>query len=267
MTKLNELHNLKRKSIPNKHLDIWMEWMANNLDLAEKEYPEMMELVREMIKETPPYITAAIIEKTPENFSKWKIDIENCLPSTKEKKLKIYIELIELLLYKLEFNTDIENLAVNKIKPELIEMETYFKGILRKPKIQHKKSSYKWCNNPDKELRELYKLMINKYKLIASETTYEQFKAVFTVKPIETINPIKWHQDNASELLYFIYRLEQSNNIAYNPKKADYKKMTDCFVKPDGNEFNAVWKSLKTHLEINLSPNKQKAIDELINNF
>jgi hypothetical protein len=128
-------------------------------------------------------------------------------------------------------------------------------------------SSYQWQTNPDKELPELYSLMISKYKLIASETTLEQFIAAFTGQSIESITPIKWHQENASELLYFIMKLGQSNNIEYNPKKADYQKMTACFVKPDGNQFQAIWKSLKTDIKINLSLDKQKAIDDLINNF
>jgi hypothetical protein len=48
----------------------------------------------------------------------------------------------------------------------------------KKPPKQQKKTSYVWQSNPDKELPELYSLMIKKYKLIAPETTYEQFKAV-----------------------------------------------------------------------------------------
>lgn len=130
-----------------------------------------------------------------------------------------------------------------------------------------KKTSYIWQSNPNKELPELFRLMIDKYKLIASDTTLEQFTATFTGQTIESIIPIKWHQDNASELLYFIQRLEQSYNIEHNPKKADYQKMTGCFVRPDGNQFKASWKSLKTHIETNLSLDKQKAIDELVNNF
>lgn len=137
----------------------------------------------------------------------------------------------------------------------------------QKPPKQQKKTSYVWENNPDKELPELYNLMINEYKLIAPETTYKQFKAVFTGQPIDKIEPVKWHQDNASELLYFIDRLEQLNNIVHNPKRADYQRMTACFVKPDGKQFNAVWKSLKTDIEINLSQDKQKAIYDLVSNF
>jgi hypothetical protein len=132
---------------------------------------------------------------------------------------------------------------------------------------QKQKVGYIWQSNPEKELLELYNLMIDKYKLIAPETTYDQFKAVFTGQPIDDIEPIRWHQDNASELLYFIDRLEQSNNIIYNPNRADYQKLKACFVKPDGKPFNVVWKSLKTNLEINLSSDKQKAIDELLKNF
>jgi hypothetical protein len=147
------------------------------------------------------------------------------------------------------------------------EIDHQQKRPARKPPKQQKKTSYVWQNNPDKELPELYSLMIKKYKLIAPETTPEQFKAVFTGQGTESINPIKWHQDNASELLYFIVRLEQSNNIEHNPKRTDYQKLKACFVKPDGSPFKAVWKSLKKNIDINLSPDKQKAIDELVSNF
>jgi hypothetical protein len=43
--------------------------------------------------------------------------------------------------------------------------------------------------------------------------------------------------------------------------------MTACFVKPDGKPFTASFKELKQTLSINLSQDKQKAIDELVNNF
>ena len=147
------------------------------------------------------------------------------------------------------------------------EIDHQQKRPTRKPPKQQKKTSYVWQGNPDKELPELYRLMLNKYKLIAPETTLEQFKAVFTGQAIESINPIKWHQDNASELLYFIDRLQQTNNIVHNPKKTDYQKMTACFVKPDGKQFKANWKQIKQNISFNLSSDKQNAIDELVNNF
>ena len=140
-------------------------------------------------------------------------------------------------------------------------------GTKERIKSPQKKTSYEWQNEPDKELPELYSLMIDKYKLIAPQTTLEQFKAIFTGQPIESINPIKWHQDNASELLYFIGRLEQLNNVVHNPKRADYQKMTACFVKPDGKPFTANWKQINQTISINLSTEKQKAIDELAGDF
>jgi len=143
------------------------------------------------------------------------------------------------------------------------EIDYQQKKPTRKPPKQQTKTSYVWQSNPDKEIPELYNLMINKYKLIAPETTPEQFKAIFTGQPIEIINPIRWHQDNASELLYFNEAIKNKVNNVWHI----YQRLAACFVKPDGKQFNAVWKSLKTNIEINLSPDKQKAIDELIRNF
>ena len=159
------------------------------------------------------------------------------------------------------------NLMFNIIERTKNEILNYFPDIEGSKRIVKKQEiGYEWQSNPNKELPELYSLM-NKYKLIASETTIEQFTAIFTGQSIDNIKPIKWHQENASELLYFIIKLEQSNNIVHNPKRADYQKMKACFVKPDGQKFENKLKSLKTNIEIELSPDKQKAIDELMINF
>ena len=132
-----------------------------------------------------------------------------------------------------------------------------------KPKKQQNKTTYQWQNNPDKEIPELHRLMIEKYKLIAPETTYEQFKAIFTGQPIDTINPIKWHQDNASELIYFNEAIKSKVNSVWHI----YQRMAACFVKPNGKPFNSSFKELKQTISINLSPDKQRAIDELVNTF
>jgi hypothetical protein len=143
------------------------------------------------------------------------------------------------------------------------EIDYQQKKPTRKSSKQQKKTSFVWQSNPNKELPELYSLMVNECKLIASETTFEQFKAVFTGLPIVSINPIKWHQDNASELLYFNEAIRNKVNNVWNI----YQRLAACFVKPDGKPFKVVWKSLKTHIGINLSPDKQKAIDELVSKF
>ena len=160
-----------------------------------------------------------------------------------------------------------ERVLADNYKEYLLTKKANLKSQSAKGAKQQKKTSYVWQSNPDKELPELYSLMTNKYSLIASETTLGQFTAIFIGQLIQSITPVKWHQDNATELLYFIHRLEQSGNIDYNPKRANYQRMTDCFVKPDGSKFEASWKQLKQNIDINLSDNKQRAIDELVNNF
>jgi hypothetical protein len=73
--------------------------------------------------------------------------------------------------------------------------------------------SYVWQNEPNNELPELYNKMIDKYKLIASETTYEQFKAVFTGQPIDEIVKIERTKKFTNVLLaYFVSRLFQKSN-------------------------------------------------------
>jgi hypothetical protein len=82
-----------------------------------------------------------------------------------------------------------------------------------KPPKQQKRTTYQWQGNADKELPELYSLMINKHKLIASDTTLEQFTAIFTGQPIKNIRPIKW---NVSKTLnaYFIEQLINKNKLS-----------------------------------------------------
>jgi hypothetical protein len=135
----------------------------------------------------------------------------------------------------------------------------------KKPKIL---TSFSWISKPQEELPEFFKLMLYEYKLLSPDTTFEQFKAVFTQQPIDdTFKPVKWHDGNASELLYFIYRLEESNNVQHFKRKTDYNKMTNCFVKSDGNPFKAYWKQLKQNIDCNLSDEKKRQIDDLINHF
>jgi hypothetical protein len=162
--------------------------------------------------------------------------------------------ILQAVIERVELGSAVHNLAISNLG-------------LSFNKSKAVKVSYVWQNNPDIELPELYTLMVNECKLIASETTFEQFKAVFTGQPIdENFEPVRWHQENASELLYFIDRLEQSNNIEHNPKRADYQKLTACFIKPDGSRFNEVLKTLKQQIEL-IAPDKKKVIDELVGNF
>lgn len=240
-----------------------------------------------------------IIEKNIKLHSKYHFDIiinqVNSFPdSIRQEKILMFIESIlkDLSPYVLDKKTEesmildffndedylkfhngnlipLENEAIKEfIREEAFKnvIELLKKEYSGKPSKSKKKSSYQWQGNEDKDLPELHKLMVDKYKLIASETTYKQFRDIFTGQSIENIKPIKWHQDNASELLFFLIRLRDSNNIIHN-KRMNYQKLAACFIKPDGNPFKVAWKSLKTNIELNLSPDKQRAINELIKQF
>jgi len=257
---MDELNRIKRKSIPPKYTEEWMEWVSNNPEMAEKEYPEMVGALKEMIRETPPYMTATIIERLPNHFAKWNTDIKNCLEATRVKKINTYLELIDLVLNKIVFSSDIENNAVNKIKPELLEMESYLKGLLTKPKKQQKKTSYLWLNNPEKELLELYKLLNKDYNLIASETTFNQFKGVFTGQPIESINPIKWIASKSLNA-YFIEQLINKNKLSKVINTDIWEISKYCFY--NGTNFSQLidnYNNSKTG-----KPKNYNLIDDLLN--
>jgi len=126
------------------------------------------------------------------------------------------------------------------------------------------KLSYEWQNNRDKELPELYSLMINKYKLIAPETTPEQFKAVFTGQPIDGIEPIKWIASNRL-LAYFLnsaflgqnWQSIAGNGNLFLNSKGKILKATDLSVaknqyteygKPKGYEkIDLILSTIKKH--------------------
>lgn len=216
------------------------------------------------------------IEQFKKNFQKLRLmAVEKYTDELNKIKPSEAVAKIDNKLYELRKEELLTEIGADGLNDWKIWLKKYYSNEIeyhkkrpdtKQPK-QQKKTSYEWQSNPDKELPELYNLMIDKYKLIASETSYEQFKAVFTGQPIDEVKPIRWHQDNATELLYFISRLEQTSNIKYNPKRTDYQRLIACFVKPDGKPFKAEFKALKTNIDINLSESRQRSIDELINKF
>lgn len=135
---------------------------------------------------------------------------------------------------------------------------------LKEP-AKEKQVSYTWLNKPDTELPELYQLLIDA-QLMHPATTIEQLRAVFTAKPLQGIEPIKWHDDNASELLYFILQLESTDSIAKG-RQTNYQRLTACFVKPDGSPFESAFKTLKQRVNVDLSEPKQQTIRSIVNSF
>ncbi|MFD2246369.1 hypothetical protein [Pontibacter ruber] len=131
-----------------------------------------------------------------------------------------------------------------------------------------KQVSYKWQNKPKTELPELYQLLLAN-KLIHADSTLEQFISIFSAKPLKSINPVRWHDDNASELLYFIQQLEGSDgSLIEKGERANYQRLKKCFVKPDGEDFTENFRQAKQNLKsYGLAPAKQQIIDNIIKQF
>lgn len=151
--------------------------------------------------------------------------------------------------------------AIDKLKAKLQKSKNTNKTKLKA------EVSYTWLTNPDRELPELHQKMIDA-ELIAPDTDLQNFIKVFKGKPIEEIVPIKWHDDNTTELLYFIRRLEETGQIAHT-KKTNYKRMVACIVCHDGNPFQANFSELMYQVKNHsaLSVEKQNRIDNVLRDF
>ena len=185
------------------------------------------------------------------------LDLPNCNRGRSSYNLELerisreisYTE--DLIKYKPE-------VAIETPKPEL-SINLHEKDG-EQPLKKLKRVSYNWIGNHS-DIPKLYRAMLTRF--ILQETTETQFRAIFREEPIENTTPVKWHEDNASELLYFIIRLQEKRKIRQSQQQ-DYIKLKACFVKPDGTVFSSEFKSLRINLETNLSMDKQKAINDLI---
>lgn len=139
--------------------------------------------------------------------------------------------------------------------------EKRLKEISEKDKLRKRLTkihSYKW------EKYSISKLFNSvKEKLIDKDTTKENFSNVFSEKPVKEISPVKWHDGNASELLYFITQMMENGCIT-KEKRMNYNRLKGCFVKNDGKPFTENFKELKQSLDISLSPEKTKFIDKIL---
>ena len=156
---------------------------------------------------------------------------------------------------------------IKELSLDDIEHRIYDKKENTKPSPspkQNKKTTYQWQGNVEKELPILFKRMTDKF--ISPEITFDQFLAIFTGQLIDkSLQPVKWHNGNASELLFFNEILIgiKTKDAKVNFVQDKYKRMKACFVKSDGKPFNANFKVLKRDLAINLSQLKQDAIRTL----
>lgn len=125
--------------------------------------------------------------------------------------------------------------------------------------------SYKWLIDADALIPKAYHLMVGKW--INKNTTLEQFRNVFSEKPIGECRPIWWYEDAINGLVLFVGRLKERNVISdWNKKdRLNIQLLTACFRNASGSEFsNKSIKSTKYGVKKEISPQKKDAIDDLV---
>ena len=170
------------------------EWMPNNTKagFTDSDYIEMYEIVVKIKREKS-------IKKLDDELN----SVEPSEALAIVDKLLYGLRKKELLAEIDTPNADWNDRDIWFRKYLLNELDHQQKRPSIKPPKQQKRTTYQWQGNADKELPELYSLMINKHSLIASDTTLEQFTAIFTGQPIKNIKPIKWLNSNRL-LAYFL---------------------------------------------------------------
>ncbi len=174
--------------------------------------------------------------------------------------------------YKIEAYTNVMYGVLHKIKWKI---QHHFNNKLQALELKHNRNkataarkkvkiirSYKWQGRRD-ELPKLYQKL--KGDLIAPENRLTDFTQVFSNKDIAIINPIKWHDNNASELLYFVMQLSEYGLI--QGARLNYETLAGCFVTNDGKKFTASFKNLKQSIPVKLSGVKMAKIEALIKLF
>ena len=111
----------EKEHIEPKNIDEWVKWMCNNPELAEKYYPILMEGLKDRIQNAPTFQTANIIQNLPEHFTTWKTKINNLNGKYREKKITEQITLLNSILNEYQYSTEIEQQAVESVRPYLTE--------------------------------------------------------------------------------------------------------------------------------------------------
>lgn len=135
--------------------------------------------------------------------------IENQYRYLKISKDEGYKEFPHLFMYRIiahDIAKIILDLETGKFFPETPETEAPAKKSKSTTDI-----SFKWLSNPESELPPLFHNMKNA-GLIASETTLEQFTAIFSGQPIQTIAPVNWLKEQTL-LAYFLEKIREKQFI------------------------------------------------------
>lgn len=242
-------------------IDQFVEWMLNNPDEFKKKYPELDKRLTIALTSNnywPDFMWANLIGTAPKNIIEQLKKIEaitiNRIKETKKIELLNFIDFI--------LNKEFDNETIEAQRQKIIQELLQIKEGLTKSKDHKIKTTYKWPGNAEKELPELYSLMIsNKHKLIASDTSIEQFTATFTGQSINSNKPIKWLKSNRL-LAYFLDAVfigQDWQSIAEKGK---------LFLNKKGNLLSANDLAAAKSYYIKYGyPNGSKIIDDILTNI
>ncbi len=114
-----------------KDFNSWVQWVTKNPELAEKYYPKVYNKLTTRIKKSEPFPTALMIQKIPDEFPNWKIEVSKFFGIKKQKLIQQYIELIDIVL-EYTFDSEIIQQAADSVKAELVEQKMYWQSELEK---------------------------------------------------------------------------------------------------------------------------------------
>lgn len=120
--------------------------------------------------------------------------------------------------------------------------------------------TYKWKASPT--LKEHFRKMVTKEFLDKSVPPKVFEDIFFNGVDSEGIKPVVWKSENATELKYFIKKLEESGLIE-SSKRMDYERLKRCFVKSDNSPFNSNFKNININDDSNLGGDTRKRVDEI----
>lgn len=156
--------------------------------------------------------------------------------------------------------------SVKQFAKQLIE-EFENRGVKRKnvtkPRNIKSKLTYKWLINENKLYD--FKRLLLKYNLIDNQIEFQNFKAIFSKKPIiEIKKPIIWKNEIATQLIFLINELQEKKIIEKKGKYFNYIQLYECFEKNNGIKFNEKSKSLKTKMKLYINADYKLLVEKII---
>ncbi len=165
------------------------------------------------------------------------------------ENVKEYIQLwLDKEKNKIECEKEIQKslnaeIQLKKINNKTDQPATSFDGKLTEPQLKKLLSELKSDEN----------------KFIHSETSFEQFTAIFEAKTIE--RPVKWIK-NKPQLFYLLNCLIQREKVTM--PESIYKTIQICFVDKDGNQLKNLKQSYNTFKNITESIRYSEKINNIL---